>query len=159
MKALRKIMDKILSYSLSILFVVMTGLVLWQVFTRYILGDPSIFTEELVRIILLWTSFVGAAYAFGKREHMALVFLKNGAKGSLHVFIAVAIDVIIIIFTAVILVYGGYIATKNVIDIKTPILDISKGWMYSPFFVAGIITLIYQVMNIVEDFKINKTAE
>ncbi len=93
-----------------------------------------------------------------KRAYGTCVF-ENGAKGSLHVFIAVAIDVIIIIFTAVILVYGGYIATKNVIDIKTPILDISKGWMYSPFFVAGIITLIYQVMNIVEDFKINKTAE
>ncbi len=74
MKALRKIMDKILSYSLSILFVVMTGLVLWQVFTRYILGDPSIFTEELVRIILLWTSFVGAAYAFGKESIWHLCF-------------------------------------------------------------------------------------
>ena len=57
---------------LHVLLSIMTLLVLYQVFTRYILNSPAAFTEELVRYFLIWTSFIGAAYAFSTREHMSL---------------------------------------------------------------------------------------
>ena len=63
-------MDRILSVACAILLSFMTFLVLWQVFTRYILNNPAAFTEELVKDSLIWTGFIGAAYAFSTREHM-----------------------------------------------------------------------------------------
>ena len=45
----------------------MTFLVLYQVFTRYVLNSPAAFTEELVRYSLIWTGFIVAAYAFSTR--------------------------------------------------------------------------------------------
>ena len=74
---IRFCLNKVLAVVVSALLIVMTVLVLWQVFTRYVLNNPAVFTEELIIIILVWTSFVGAAYAFGRREHMALVFLRD----------------------------------------------------------------------------------
>ena len=45
----KNIMNKVLSIACSVLLSFMTILVLWQVFTRYILNNPAAFTEELVK--------------------------------------------------------------------------------------------------------------
>jgi len=65
-------MDKFLSIACAVLLSFMTILVLIQVFSRYVLNSPVAFTEELVRYSLIWTGFIGAAYAFSTREHMSL---------------------------------------------------------------------------------------
>lgn len=149
----KEIMNKLLSYLTAFLLIVMTALVLWQVFTRYLLNNPSIFTEELVRIILIWSSFLGAAYAFGTRQHMALVFLKEGTTGRMKKAIYVFIDVMILAFAALVLIKGGYQLASGVMTIKTPILGISRGLIYmiGPF--SGIIISAYQLMNIKEDLE------
>nr|MDE6929387.1 TRAP transporter small permease subunit [Lachnospiraceae bacterium] len=70
LSVVKKIMTKLLAGIATVLLSVMTLLVLYQVFTRYILNNPAAFTEELVRYFLIWTSFIGAAYAFFTRQHM-----------------------------------------------------------------------------------------
>ena len=60
-------MDKFLSIACAVLLSFMTILVLIQVFSRYVLNSPVAFTEELVRYSLIWTGFIGAAYAFSTR--------------------------------------------------------------------------------------------
>ena len=70
-------MDKILSIACAVLLTFMTVLVLIQVFSRYILNSPVAFTEELVRYSLIWTGFIGAAYAFSTREHMSLTLIRG----------------------------------------------------------------------------------
>ena len=72
----KNVMNKILSAASVVLLVFMTSLVLWQVFTRYVLGKPAAFTEELVKYSLMWTAFIGAAYAFFTRDHMSLTIIK-----------------------------------------------------------------------------------
>lgn len=150
---LKAALDKVLSYFLSILLVVMTALVLWQVFTRYLLNNPSSFTEELVIIILIWTSFLGTALAFGKREHMSLVFIKEKIHGKKRMVLEVFIDLLVLVFAVVILIFGGKAITEGVFSIKMPILGISKGLVYVSTVVSGIIISFYQIVNILEDFK------
>ena len=75
--AIKKWMILILSRIATVLLSVMTLLVLYQVFTRYVLNDPAAFTEELVKYSLIWTGFIGAAYAFYTREHMALIVFRD----------------------------------------------------------------------------------
>lgn len=68
--AVKNIMNKVLSAVCSVLLSFMTILVLWQVFTRYVLNSPAAFTEELVKYSLMWTAFIGAAYSiFYKRPY------------------------------------------------------------------------------------------
>ena len=62
--AVKKFMIKLLAGIATVLLSAMTLLVLYQVFTRYVLNSPAAFTEELVRYFLIWTGFIGAAYAF-----------------------------------------------------------------------------------------------
>lgn len=78
----KNVMNKILSAASVVLLVFMTSLVLWQVFTRYVLGKPAAFTEELVKYSLMWTAFIGAAYAFFTRDHMSLTIIKDKLTGN-----------------------------------------------------------------------------
>ena len=48
MKQLRNILTRLLNVLAGGSFLVMVVLTCWQVFTRYILGNPSSWSEELV---------------------------------------------------------------------------------------------------------------
>ena len=74
---IKKGMNFLLSRIAAVLLSTMTLLVLYQVFTRYVLNSPAAFTEEIVRYLLIWTGFIGAAYAFSTRQHMALVLVRD----------------------------------------------------------------------------------
>ena len=52
---------------------------MWQVLTRFVLGNPSSFTDELARYLLIWVGLFGAAYAIGKRTHLAIDLLPRGS--------------------------------------------------------------------------------
>ena len=81
---IKKYMNKDLAACCAVLLTFMTFLVLWQVFTRYVLNSPAAFTEELVKYSLIWTGFIGAAYAFSTREHMALTLVSLQGRNSPH---------------------------------------------------------------------------
>ncbi|MGN0994562.1 MAG: TRAP transporter small permease, partial [Butyricicoccus sp.] len=70
MKALRKVLDTVLHVLAGVSFLAMVILTCWQVFTRYILGDPSTWSEELVGYLFAWMSLFGAALVTGERGHM-----------------------------------------------------------------------------------------
>ena len=94
----KKVMTKLLAAIATILLSVMTLLVLYQVFTRYVLNSPAAFTEELVRYFLIWTGFVGAAYAFITREHMCLVLVRDSLKPESRRILMTVIDVLILVY-------------------------------------------------------------
>lgn len=156
MEKLKNSMNTVLAYTTALFLIVMTLLVVWQVFTRYILNDPSIFTEELVRFILIWTSFLGAAYAFGTRQHMALIFLREGTKGTMKKSICTFIDFIVLMLAVLVLIKGGFDLASSAMDIRTPILGIPKGLVYMIGPISGGIIGIYQIINIVEDIRMNE---
>ncbi|RWR27939.1 TRAP transporter small permease [Sinirhodobacter populi] len=48
---------------------ILAALVSWTVFSRYFLGQTPRWSEELPRLILVWTTFLGVASAFGRGTH------------------------------------------------------------------------------------------
>ena len=63
MTKVRHGMNKLLSTIAAIILITMSVLVIYQVFTRYVLNSPADFTEEIIRYLLIWICFIGAAYA------------------------------------------------------------------------------------------------
>ena len=68
---IKKYMNKVLAACCAVLLTFMTFLVLWQVFTRYVLNSPAAFTEELVKYSLIWTGFMRSLCIFHQRAHGA----------------------------------------------------------------------------------------
>ena len=69
---IRNKIDKVLAKLLIIIMSIMVINVLWQVFSRYFLGAPSSFTDELARYLMIWIGILGAAYVSGRNKHVAI---------------------------------------------------------------------------------------
>ncbi len=78
---LKSTLDRILGTSLVVLMAGAVLNVLWQVTTRFVLGEPSTVTQELARYFLIWISVLGASYAVGQRAHLALELLPEKLEG------------------------------------------------------------------------------
>ncbi|HCS2485688.1 TPA: TRAP transporter small permease, partial [Shigella flexneri] len=46
--------------------------VVWQVFSRYVLNQPSTLTDELARFLMIWVGLLGAAYTVGTQRHLSI---------------------------------------------------------------------------------------
>ena len=60
MKSLINVLTKLLNVLAGISFIAMVVLTCWQVFTRYVLQNPSSWSEELVSYLFAWASLLGA---------------------------------------------------------------------------------------------------
>ena len=149
-------MDKILSIACAILLSFMTILVLIQVFTRFVLNNPVAFTEELVRYSLIWTGFIGAAYAFSTREHMSLTLIRDKFTGKAHTALLVAIDGLILLMAIFVFTIGGFKLAVSKLAASarkefSALLGIPRSLVYAIAPISGVFIVIAQIINIYED--------
>ncbi len=128
MKALRNILNKILNALAGISLIAMVVLTCWQVFTRYVLQNPSSWSEELVSYLFAWASLLGASLVTGERGHMNIpIIVERMGKGAQKVF-AIFGELIAFAFCAVILVYGGIQITNLAMGQMTSSLGVPVGY-------------------------------
>lgn len=72
MQALRARVDRWLEHTVAVLLGAMVLNVSWQVFTRFVLREPSTYTEELARFLLIWSGLLGACVAWRRRMHLSI---------------------------------------------------------------------------------------
>ena len=104
---MKRSLDKILGSVLVILMVVIVLAVLWQVFSRYVMQSPSSVTEELARYLLIWIGILGAAYAAGQQQHLAINLLEEKLNKENRKRLRIGIDLLIIFFCVTVLMIGG----------------------------------------------------
>ena len=136
----KNVMNKILSAASVVLLVFMTSLVLWQVFT-----------EELVKYSLMWTAFIGAAYAFFTRDHMSLTIIKDKLTGNKRKILLLVIDVLILLLAVFVFVIGGFKLAMSARAEYSALLGIPRTLVYAVSPVSGIFIVVAQIINIYED--------
>lgn len=147
----KKVLAKLLAGIATILLSIMTILVLYQVFTRYILNSPAAFTEELVRYFLIWTGFIGAAYAFLTRQHMSLVLILDKLSPAKRRMLMAVIDVLILVFAIFVITIGGFKLALSAQKVYSALLGIPRSLVYAMAPISGIFIIIAQIINIYED--------
>ncbi len=70
---MRNIVDKVCGAIICMLLGLMVIIACWQVFTRFVISNPSTVSEEILRYSLIWLTMIGSAYAYGKKKHLAVV--------------------------------------------------------------------------------------
>ena len=157
-KRMKTVVDQVIRGVSSVLVILLVTGALWQVFSRYVLNDPSIVTEELLRFGLIWTTMLGASYAFGTNQHLALTFIRNKLKGKPAQTVRMVNDLGILCFAAVIMVKGGIEIVSQTMAQLSPMLQWPMGIVYSILPISGALIIYYQLLNIAEWFKIKKDA-
>ena len=74
MKALTKVLDKVLSTACVVFFALLVVVVVWQVIARQVLNSPAAWTEEVSRYVFVWLGLFATALVFFERGHIAVDF-------------------------------------------------------------------------------------
>lgn len=148
METLRNGLDKIIEIFCILLMAVMTTLVTWQVITRYVFNNPSAVTEQLCQYLFIWLVLFGAAYIFGRREHMQITFVRDKLPQKIGIICDILQEGIIFVFTFGVLVIGGYLSViKQMVQFDAA-LRIPIGVVYAAIPISGVFILFYSILNI-----------
>ena len=147
---LRENINRILGWLLAFLMAVMVVNVLWQVFTRYVVGVPSSFTDELARYLLIWVGILGAAYAAGRRIHVAIDILPSRLNAQSQERLLVFVNIIIIVFSLTVLVIGGtrLVYITFLLKQNSPALQIPLGAVYTIIPISGLLVVYYKISDL-----------
>lgn len=148
MKAVRDILDKILVAFCCIIFALMIIVGSYQIISRYFFNSPSTVSEELLTYSFTWLALFSAAYVFGKRDHMRMGFLADKLPSDKKRILDIVIEIGIILFAAVVLVYGGIRIMNLTMTQVTASLGIPMGVVYTAVPLSGVMIVLYGVLNI-----------
>lgn len=153
MNKLREILTQILNVLAGVSFLVMVVLTCWQVLTRYVLNNPSSWSEELVSYMFAWMSLLGSSLVTAERGHMNIpILVDKCGHGSRKILLCLA-EVIGFMFSAVILAYGGFRIANLAMGQMTSSLGVAIGVFYVVLPLCGILNMVYTVLNIADILK------
>lgn len=147
---LKTSLERALAALTSFMLAVMVCLMLWQVFTRYVLQTPALFTEEMLRFTMIWMALLGSAYCFGRRKHLSLVFVLEALPPAKRRVFFIINDVIVLCFAFFILFLGGIRAVESTMQQFSPILRIPMGYVYLILPITAVLIFILQSLNTIE---------
>lgn len=148
MKAIKNVLDKILEIACVFLFAFMTVIGTYQIVTRYVFNAPSTVSEELLTFSFTWMALLAATLVFGKRDHMRMSFFADKFTGKSGVILSIISEIVIFLFAALILVYGGVVITKLTMTQVTASLGVPMACVYVIVPICGVLTMIYNVINL-----------
>ena len=150
--------NKLMIGTLNVVLSIVVGFlvldVVWGVFTRYVLGDPASWTNELAGFLLAWVTLLGGAAAFGTKEHLGVDYFVGKLHPDTRKSLAIFGHLVVLFFALVIFVYGGF---KTVSDSftpamtqMTPALNLNKGYVYLALPIAGLFMVSFTLENMLE---------
>lgn len=151
---------KTLEWFMIVIFALLVLDVLFQVFSRYLLGTSFTWTEEFARFALIWLTILGAAYLNGKKEHLSMDFLYQKFSETNKRKVSILIEVLIFLFALIIMVIGGLNLVYTTLHLEqlSGTLRIPLGYVYAIMPFSGFLIMcfsIYHISNIYNNKKEN----
>ena len=142
--------SKALEWFMIIIFALLVLDVLFQVFSRYILGTSFTWTEEFARFSLIWMTILGAAYLNGKREHLSMDFLYQKFSVANKRKASILIEVLIFLFALIVMVIGGLNLVYTTLHLEqlSGTLRIPLGYVYAIMPFSGFLIMCFSVYHI-----------
>ncbi len=129
-------------------FLAMVILTCWQVLTRYILKNPSSWSEELVSYLFAWMALMGASLITSERGHMNIPALVERMPKKARKGFSILSEAVAFLFSMVILLYGGIQITSLAMGQMTSSLGIAVGVFYVVLPLCGVLSMAFTAMNI-----------
>ena len=150
-----------------ILMVVLVLDVLWQVIARYVnkllvnqfeLQIPTTlyaFTDELAGFLLIWVALSGAAYATGKKQHLAIDLLSTKLNDSGKKILDRVINLCIVGFAISVMIVGGswLVYTRFYLGQVSAAMEVPIGFVYLIVPVTGLLICYYAADAFLQSFS------
>jgi len=147
-KSIKRLIDLAFPFRVisGILFVAIVALTILQVFCRFVLGSPLIWSEEVVRLFLVWLTFLGAAVLCwdGKHLNVDVLFIKIHPRARQWVRVfnrTVALGFLgILVYYSIPLVMIDHMTTMSAFDVPASVVRV-------PATIGGGLMIFYIILR------------
>ncbi|WP_395339221.1 TRAP transporter small permease [Ningiella sp. W23] len=149
---LHRFLNRLLEPVLIVAIVVLVLVVLWQVFSRYVLQAPSTATDEIARFLLMWLTLLGAAWVVGQRAHLAIDLLSDKLSLNKAVKLQRLLVVLIALFALSVMLVGGISLVDITLTLEqsSTVLQVPMGYVYIALPVSGVFMLGFCICAFIE---------
>lgn len=155
MKKVEKVLDTVMRFLMALAMLTLLVFGTWQIFTRWVLGDPSTFTDELLRYVLIISGFIGSAYCFYRDEHLALTLVTDKAKGPFKLALDIFIEICILFFVIYVFIFGGIKLSATATNVSS-VMHIPMKTLYMIEPVCGVLIVLARILKYVNMFTEKK---
>jgi len=141
---------------------VISILIIFQIFMRYIVGQSTSWTEELIIWSFVWFIWLGVSYGYSTNKHISVTLFVNKLPGK----ISKLTSILILIISLVFFVYISYMSyTKHalspfIVNQSSPVIfnpitkdNVSLFWLYLSMPVGAGLSAIRVMQNIYKEIK------
>lgn len=140
--------------SLSVLFLGLLLVTLFlQIFTRFVLNDPLVWTEEMSRVLFIYSTLFGMVTAIKQRAHVRIDFFVGFLPAKVRKWLTLLLDLVVVV-TLVYLVVLGYQMAVMQHRMFMVSMDIRLSVLYGVFPVAAALMVLRLVQRMVFDVRI-----
>ena len=133
----------------GIAIVVMSLIIPWGIFTRYVLGTGSQWPEPIAIQLMVLFTFLGAAVSYRAGAHIAVQMLTDRLpEGARHVLRGV-VHVLMLAVALFAIVYGTNLCIKTWNQVIGQLPWMPVGLTYAPVPLGGLATALFIVEHIV----------
>jgi TRAP-type C4-dicarboxylate transport system permease small subunit len=122
--------------------IVMTAMVAWQVFARYVLNASPTWTEPASVMVMSWFIFLGAAVGVRENFHMGFDVLLHFLPAAAAPWMRAISDLAVLVFGIGMVVYGGQLTIQTWTAI-IPVLHLPGGFAYMPIVAGGVLMTLF----------------
>jgi len=129
-----------------VLLAAISCLGMWQVLARFVFSQPSTWTEESMRRLLIWMVMLGTVVAFRRGALVSVDLMLRTARGAWLATVRWIITGTALAYLAVLLWYGIDLVTR--IRFQTfASMELSMGWAYAALPVGAALAMLAVVSN------------
>ena len=161
MRELMGQLDRIVEIFLCLLMVFLVLNVSWQVITRFILPEPSSYTEEVARFLLMWIGLLGAAYAYRKKMHLGIDIVSEKLQGLAKYVTTLFVYFLTLLVAIAVLIVCGMNLVLLTLELNqfSSSLGLPMGLIYLCLPLSGFLIVLYTVEMLLIDFVNDKSPE
>tara|TARA_B100000287_G_C20630162_1_gene779477 strand:- start:578 stop:1090 length:513 start_codon:yes stop_codon:yes gene_type:complete len=127
--------------------ILMTLIVGWQVFARYVLNASPAWSESSALLLMLYYIMLAAAVGVYENFHLGLKVLTDSVSENSRRRLVIFSNSLILIFGIAMFICGARLAQFTA-DHIIPTLEISRSLAYLPFSIAGLLISIFALEKI-----------
>ena len=132
--------------------VVMTAVIGWQVFARYVLSDSPAWAEAASLALMVWFILLAAAVGVREQFHIGMTAATNAMPPALARLSRAFSLLLVGAFGAAMGVWGGELVIRTW-DIEIATLGISRGFSYLPLPIAGWLIVFFSVEHLIAEAR------
>lgn len=114
---------------------------MWQVVSRFVLSQPSSWTEELMRRLLIWCVMLGVVVAFRRGALVSVDLMLRSVRGAWQQAVRAVITGASLLFLGVLLWFGVDLLWR--VRFQTfASMDLSMAWAYAALPVGSALAMV-----------------